>query len=174
MRKTPALCVALMLLGTGSAALAADEPFVSIFGGYANNDDDTGADNTVPFGVRFGTETPVAGGQLSLTLNRDGDVKMDTLLAEFLLHFCSSDARTRRNRILYNRVSGFGIIGLGTMRYQADSDTGAAWIFTWDLGVGMQVKFTQKIGLRVQLLSMWTGPNKFQNFSGDVGVAFYF
>jgi len=162
------------LLGTASAALAADDPFFSIFAGYSDNDIDTGADSTTPFGFRVGSETPVAGGQLSVTFNRDGDVRMDTVMADLLLHFGSSDARTRRNRILYNRISGFGIIGLGAMRYDAGPGVSKATIFSWELGLGMQVKFTQRVGLRVQVQSLWTGPNDFQNYSADVGVGIYF
>ena len=168
------LCMVLLLLGTASAALPADEPFVSIFGGFSDNDADTGAGNTIPFGVRLGSETPVAGAQLSLTFDRDGDVKMDTLMADLLLAFGSFDARTRRNRILYNRVSGFGIIGLGAMRYDGGPGISTATIFSWELGVGMQVKFTQRVGLRVQVQSLWTGPNNFRNLSADLGVAVYF
>ena len=110
------LCIAVLLLTTATAALAADEPFLVVFGGFADNDSDTGADSTNPYGIRFGSETPVAGGQIALTLNRDGEVKMDTLMVELLFHFGSTDSRTRRNRILYNRISGFGIVGLGGMR----------------------------------------------------------
>lgn len=174
MRRVLAVGFALALLATGSVTLAADEPFVSIFGGYAGNDDSTGAEDTVPFGVRLGTETPVAGAQLSLTVNRDGDIKMDTAMVEMLVHFGSSDARTRRNRILYNRVSGFGIVGLGAMRYDAGAGRDAAWIFAYDLGIGMQVKLTRKVGIRIQLQSVRTGPDNIRNNLADAGVAIYF
>jgi opacity protein-like surface antigen len=167
-------CLILVLLGTASAALAADEPFVSIFAGYSDNDPNTGAGNTTPFGFRIGTETPVAGGQFAVTWNRDGDVEMNTIMFDLLFHFGSSDARTRRNRILYNRVSGFGIVGLGAMRYDAGPGTSQATIFSWELGLGMQVKFTQRVGLRVQVQSLRTGPNNFKSYSGDLGVAIYF
>ena len=128
----------------------------------------------MPFGVRLGAETPTAGGQISLTVSRDGDVRMDTAMTEMLLHFGSSDARTRRNRILYNRISGYGIIGIGFMRYDAGAGRDAAWIFAYDLGIGMQVKLTRRVGVRVQVQSLSTGPNNFRNVSGDFGVAFYF
>jgi hypothetical protein len=175
MKLARCLWLTALLLGTASATLAADDPFISIFAGYSDNDVDTGADSTAPFGFRIGSETPVAGGQLAVTFNRDGDVKMDTIMADLLLHFGASDARTRRNRILYNRVSGFGIIGLGAMRYDAGvPGVSKATILSWELGLGMQVKFTQRVGMRIQVQSLWTGPNSFNNYSADLGVAIYF
>jgi hypothetical protein len=174
MRTLHKTSIVLLLLAMASVALGADEPYVSIFAGYAANDDSTGADRSVPFGVRFGVETPTAGGQFSLAFNRDGDVKMDTLMAELLFHFGATDVRTRRNRIIYNRVSGFATIGLGAMFYDAGRMDSTKTIFATNFGLGMQAKFTRKVGLRVQLQSLYTAPNNFRNYTGDVGLAFYF
>jgi len=168
------LGVALFLVATASVVSGADEPFVSIFAGYADNDEATGADSSVLFGVRSGIENPTAGGQLALTINRDGDVKMDTLMGELLFQFGSTDVRTRRNRIIYNRFSGFAILGIGAMFYDSGPMDSTSTIFAWDFGLGMQVKFTRKIGLRVQLQSLYTGPNDFHSYTGDVALAVYF
>ena len=168
------LVVAVLLIALCSPAFAADEPFVSIFGGYADNDPNTGAGDTGIFGIRGGTETPVAGGQLALTFNRDGDVKMDTLMFDVLFHFKSADALTRKNRILYNRVSGFAFVGLGGMRYDDGIRSKASTIFSWEVGVGMQCKFNQTLGMRVQIQTLRTGANNFKNYSADLGLGIYF
>jgi hypothetical protein len=162
-----------MILAAGAAAAGDGGQYLAVYGGYADNDGDSGAGASIPYGIRWGAETPVAGGQISLEQNRDGGVEMDTLLFSILFNFASKDSRTKQGRIIFNRASGFLTLGLGTMLYRPFADADRDWFFAYEAGVGTQVKFNRRVGLRIQANAIMTGSENLLNLEGTVGLGFY-
>ena len=171
MKRLVGLCL-ISLLAIGTAAAANGEQFISIYGGYSKNDEKTGAEDSIPYGIRWGAETPVAGGQISVELNRDGGIKMDTMLFSIIFNFASKDSRTSNGRIIFNRASGFVTGGVGGMRYESDGDPDL--ILAWEAGIGTQVKFSRVVGLRIQVNAIATGAHSFLNYEATMGLGFYF
>ena len=159
------------LLSVGTAVAANGQEYIAIYGGYGDNDSDSGADASIPYGISWGGETPVAGGQVSLQINRDGSIKMDTLLFSVLLNFASRDSRTKQGRIIFNRSSAFVSAGTGVMRFDDGLDTDL--VLALEVGVGTQIKFNRRIGLRIQAQAINTPSKSWWNYQGTLGLAFY-
>ena len=169
------LAAAMVAMGTVSAGNG--EMFISIYGGYSSNDSGVEnasgveVENSIPYGIIWGGETPVAGGQIALNLNRVDDVKMDTLLFSIILNFASHDTRKSIGKVIYNRASGYVTIGVGLMRFEDSLD--ADIVLATELGVGTQFKFSRAIGFRVEVTGIWAPNKSIINVQATAGLGFY-
>ena len=133
----------------------------------------TGADDGAIYGLRWGTEAPIGGMQASLDFNRSSDVKMDSLILSGLFNFYSHDRRKRTGRVLVNSVSSYISLGVGGTRFEPP-ESEPSLLFTWEIGLGLQFKFTRSFGLRFDALALSITPKSARNYEGTMGFAFYF
>jgi len=173
MRRRLPLLALLLILAVTPALSANDQQFLLLFGGYSLNDDDSLLENSTPYGLRWGGESPAAGGQISVELNRDGEYRMDTLLFSVMWNFYSHDSRTAKGRILFNRFSAFTTTGIGAMRYENKLKEDTDVYLAYEVGVGVQYKFASAVGLRWQVNAISASTFKFLNFESTLGIAFY-
>lgn len=183
MRRWLALGI-VVLLAVGSATAGNGEMFLSIYGGYGYNDSSldrepgeegvapyaTGRDS-IPYGIVWGGETPVAGGSIALQFNQLDDIRMDTLMFSIMLNFASHDTRKGIGRVIYNRASGYILVGAGMMRYSDPSDTD--YVFAGQLGIGGQFKFNRTVGFRWELTGIGAPRKSLINTQATMGLAFY-
>ena len=164
------LVCALSLAATGPAAAS---EFISLYGGYAWNDlQATGAGDGTVYGVRWGAENPAIGVQASLDFNRNNSVKMDSLVFSGLFNFVSRDRRLRSGQMIFNSFSSYVTLGLGATRY-SQPESNASLLFTWEIGLGLQVKFNRVFGLRFEALALSITPKSARNAELTGGIAFY-
>ena len=173
MKRTLMIMSLLACLTAAPAMAANDQQFFSIYGGYSINDSEALADDSYVYGFRWGGESPAAGGQLSVEINHDGDFYLDTMLFSVLWNFVSKDSRTRNGRIFFNRFSAFSTTGVGFARYENLLKDDTDFYFAYEVGVGLQYRFSRVVGVRLQTNVIGVSTFKFINYEGTLGLAFY-
>jgi hypothetical protein len=161
-----------ILTACGSSAARA-EKFVHVYGGWVLNDEATEADDTAIYGARIGIESPVGGSALSLDINRNGNIHLDSLYVSALLNFVSENRRLKDGRILANGFSSFVTVGAGATRVENFGGDGDEHTFlVLEYGLGLQYRFTPILGLRLEALVLDSPAGDFRNVESTTGISF--
>jgi hypothetical protein len=165
--------LALAVLAASAGAPARAEQFLHLYGGWALNDEATGADDTGIYGVRWGAESPVGGGAITLDVNRDGDTHMDSLYVSALLNIVSENRRLKDGRVLANGFSTFVSVGAGATRLEHDREDADDHTFlVFEYGLGLQYRLTPLLGLRMEALALHSPSGDFRNLESTAGLSF--
>jgi opacity protein-like surface antigen len=161
----------VLVLVVGAATPAAAEEFVSLYGGWAWQDEDARLDDGTRmqdgevFGIRFGSMSGQAGGEMSLDINRDGDLHLDSLMFAAIVSLYAHGGRS-------TNMSFFATAGTGLLRREQpidDTDT----FYAMEYGLGLQFRLTKVFGLRFETLAIDSPPAKIRTLEGTAELAFY-
>jgi len=154
-----------LVLVVGAATPAAAEDFLSLYGGWAWQDDDAHMEDGTAFGVRFGAVSGQAGGQMTLDINHDGEVHLDSLMFTAIVNLYAHGGKS-------TSMSFFATAGTGILRREQpidDTDT----FYAMEYGLGTQFRLTKAFGLRFEALAIDSPPAKIRTLEGTAELAFY-
>jgi len=161
----------LLVLAVGAATPAAAEDFISFYGGWAWQDEDarledgTRMEDGEVFGIRFGSVAGTAGGQMTLDINRDGELHLDSLMFTAIVNLYAHGGKS-------TSMSFFATAGTGLLRREQpidDTDT----FYAMEYGLGTQFRLTKAFGLRFEALAIDSPPAKIRTLEGTAEIAFY-
>lgn len=156
----------VLALSLGAALPAAADDFLHLYGGWAWQDDDAHMEDGEVFGIRFGAASGQAGGQVSLDINHDGDLHLDSLMFAAIVNlYAHAWGRT-------TSMSFFATAGTGLLRREQpidDTDT----FYAMEYGLGAQFRLSKVFGLRFEALAIDSPPAKIRTLEGTGGIAFY-
>ena len=161
----------VLFLVAGAATPAAAEEFVSLYGGWALQDEDARLDDGTrmedgeAFGIRFGSVAGTAGGQMSLDINRDGELHLDSLMFTAIVNLYAHGGK--RTSMSFFATAGTGLL----RREQPEDDTDT--FYAMEYGLGTQFRLTKSFGLRFEALAIDSPPAKIRTLEGTAELAFY-
>ena len=157
--------VLVLVLLAGGAAPAAAEEFLNLYGGWAWQDEDAHMQDGEVFGIRFGALSGQGGGQMSLDINHDGDLQLDSLMFAAIVNLYAHGGKS-------TSMSFFATAGTGLLRREQpidDTDT----FYAMEYGLGAQFRLSKVFGLRFEALAIDSPPAKIRTLEGTGGIAFY-
>jgi len=159
-----ALLVAILLVGAATPAAADD--FVTLYGGWAWQDEHANMEDGEIYGVRLGAISGQAGGQMSLDINRSGDVHLDSLMFAAIVNLYAHGGG-KSSSIAFFATAGTGLL----RREQPESDTDT--FYAMEYGLGMQLRFTKVFGISFETLAIDSPPSKIRTLEATGGLTFY-